>query len=329
MTKFNCTKQNENYLLNFFKGLACIGVVFIHFHFPEIFGKIIAKIFHFAVPLFFMIAGFYSYKKDLNTIKRRLIKIAKILFYSLLLYTVYYFIFHCITNSLTNWLISEMKFKSFVNFFILGRVDYAYPLWYLVTMLETYILWFFVVKHNKENLFVRMLPILFILKFISNSYVDTMNLRWYLKCDFITAALTWFTLGYYINANKNYIIQIKNYFTILLGAIGLGIALYPIILKTSINISCIGLFLYAISIFIIGIKYPNKKISNILVYIGKNLSLYIYILHLLIGTTIISLAKTLLKIDIHSTLYTPILIAISTILISYIIDKINLSLKSS
>lgn len=322
MTNTVCDDK-QNHLLDFLKGIACIGVVFIHFHFPEPFGNLISKICQFAVPLFFMIAGFYAYNRNSSTIKRRLIKIAKILLYSLLLYTVYWFISHCITHTLTSWLTQELRLKSLVKLVVFCTVDYAIPLWYLIAMLQTYILWYFVVRKKKENVLICTLPVLFIARFICTSYVETFCLSWCLKINFITCALNWFLLGYFINKNKEYIIKIPNYLIALSGLIGLLIALSHILFKTSIDISCVGLFLYVAAIFITGIKYSNMKISNILVYIGEKLSLYIYISHSLIGCLIIFLAKILLKVDIHSTWLTPIIVAISTIVFSYFTYKIN------
>lgn len=44
--------KTKNRCLNFLKGIACIGVVFIHIPFPDVFGEIVVKIARFAVPLF-------------------------------------------------------------------------------------------------------------------------------------------------------------------------------------------------------------------------------------------------------------------------------------
>ena len=47
-------------MLNFIKGIACIGVVFIHVGFPGKFGLIIAKLCQFAVPIFAMTANTFA-----------------------------------------------------------------------------------------------------------------------------------------------------------------------------------------------------------------------------------------------------------------------------
>ena len=72
----------ENVKLNLVKGFACIGVVFIHVTFPGLAGEIISSASSYAVPIFFMIAGYYAFGKDEKTIKRRLVKIIKIFIFA-------------------------------------------------------------------------------------------------------------------------------------------------------------------------------------------------------------------------------------------------------
>ena len=53
-----------NNKLNFLKCFACIGVVFIHITFPGRFGEIVRLGADYAVPVFFMIAGYYAWGKN-------------------------------------------------------------------------------------------------------------------------------------------------------------------------------------------------------------------------------------------------------------------------
>ena len=52
--------MDRNQCLNFLKGLGSTGVVFIHITFPGLTGEIISKMAQFAVPVFFMITGYYA-----------------------------------------------------------------------------------------------------------------------------------------------------------------------------------------------------------------------------------------------------------------------------
>ena len=54
-------KTGRNRCLDFFKGIAALGVVFVHITFPGIFGKCISAIGSCGVMLFFLISGYYAY----------------------------------------------------------------------------------------------------------------------------------------------------------------------------------------------------------------------------------------------------------------------------
>lgn len=70
MESENIVKNNRNQLLNFLKGISCIGVVFIHIKFLEMIGKVVSKLSCFEVPVFFMIAGYYAFGCSENTIRK-------------------------------------------------------------------------------------------------------------------------------------------------------------------------------------------------------------------------------------------------------------------
>lgn len=82
----------RNELLNVLKGIACMGVVFIHIKFPGLVGEIVSKFFNFAVPVFFMTAGYYSFGCTENAVKRKLAKIIKIFIYAYVCFFSYHIV---------------------------------------------------------------------------------------------------------------------------------------------------------------------------------------------------------------------------------------------
>ena len=56
--------KKTNNSIDFFKAIACIGVVLIHCRFPGVVGILIRTIARFAVPFFTMISGFYLISSD-------------------------------------------------------------------------------------------------------------------------------------------------------------------------------------------------------------------------------------------------------------------------
>ena len=84
-------RTNTNHFLDTIKGVACICVVFIHIHFPGVLGDVVARLSNFAVPIFFMTSGFFSFSYDRcwknKVLKRRAKRILLMAFWTTLLYT--------------------------------------------------------------------------------------------------------------------------------------------------------------------------------------------------------------------------------------------------
>ena len=79
--KLNMKKQ-RNYSLDLLKFISSFLIVCIHFKISGETGKLITIIGRFAVPVFFMVSGYYSYNDDEHHIKNKIlnIKYIKIIF---------------------------------------------------------------------------------------------------------------------------------------------------------------------------------------------------------------------------------------------------------
>jgi surface polysaccharide O-acyltransferase-like enzyme len=313
-------KGNRNQFLNFLKGVGCIGVVFIHITFPGLAGQIISKISAFAVPVFLMIAGYYSFGCSEATIKRRMIKILKIFIYGYICFLVYTVAIQIKGGALGEWIKAHYTIKSLIKYVVFCTIDFAIPLWYLIAMLETYILWYFVVKYKKEHIFINLMPLIFLFRIVLTTICETNDFAWFWKINFVTCALSLFLFGYYVHGNEKKIIEkTSNVSLINVSIIGCIISLIPIIFNTAINFSCIGTLFYSTSLFVIAIKNSNVNIYQPIAYLGDKLSLNVYIFHVLIGGVISVIFKHILKINIESALYLwtrPIITVILTIMFS-------------
>lgn len=325
--------KQQNIMLNFLKGCACISVVFIHIKFPGLFGQTVHKLSGYAVPVFFMIAGYYAYDIDASVIKRRLNKILKIFILGYSCFFVWNVFLKITTGGeLINWLINLITLKKAIYFFIFCTIGYAIPLWYLIAMAETYMLWYFVIKKNSEDYMVRIAPLLFLLQIFLTSYCETMDMSWSYKINFLTRSLTWFLLGYYFHTENGK--RYKNISTakLLLGVIIVCIiTIIPTLFDIALKFSCIGYIPYAGCLFLIALKYPEKSISKPIEYIGDKLSLNIYIFHVIIASIIAICLRNILNVDISNNLIylwsRPIITVIVTIVFSHMLTTIGFKTK--
>lgn len=316
--------MKRNNCLNLLKFVACFGVVFIHVPFPGIFGEIIKYLSGFSVPLFFMISGYYSYDCNYKRIKNKLIRILKILLFAYILYLFYNIIVSIKNNDFPAWLIRYYNFHNIILSFIFCTIWWAIPLWYLIAMTEVYLVWLFVVKRGAQSKFTRFTWILLLLELILTIYVDSTGINWLYKTNFVCRGMSWFMLGYLVKEKyEDNLDKISNMKLMCVTFLGIIIILSFILFKPTIDYSCLGILFMSPSLFLIGVKNPNIKITRFIEFIGDKLSMYIYIFHLMISWLIMSQVKFLgINIDgIYSYFY-PIFTLTVTILISALFNLI-------
>lgn len=301
----------------------------MHITFPGMFGQIIKYASAYAVPIFFMIAGYYIYRKGTEEVKRRLLKIIKIFFYAYILFFAFKLTLAIKEHEVGLWFATNFNWKTPVKYIVFCTIDFAIPLWYLIAMIETYVIWLFVVKYKKEDKVVKIFPLLFILQILLTSYCETMQLQWFWKMNFITRAMPWFLLGYYMHTEEFEKIQdLESYKLIIISVIGCIIAIIPTLLNLSFKFNVIGYIPYAFGLFTLTLKNSSTSVCKIIEYIGKNLSLYIYIFHIIIDGIISFIINNILKINDSIYLWCrPVVILFCTIIVSYIFYYIMNKIK--
>lgn len=325
METTNMEREDRNSFLNFLKGLGCIGVVFIHVMFPGLTGEVISKLSQFAVPVFFMVAGYYALGCSEAVVKRRLKKILKVFIYGYLLFLVYGLVGQLIKGNgiIMEWIKTNYTLKALIKSVIFCNIDFAIPLWYLIAMLETYILWYFVVKYKKEIFFVKWIPVLFLYNLFLTTICETNGFEWFWKINFVAKALPWFLFGYYVHSiGKEQIDKTKNVVLAICAVSGCVVALIPIIFDTTINFSCVGILFYATALFVIAIKYPDIVICKSIAYVGDKLSLNVYIFHVLVAGVIDFAFQLAFHVDTDGNVFLwikPILTVIATIMFSWML----------
>lgn len=316
----------RNTMLNLLKGFACIGVVLIHITFPGMVGEIVKITSAYAVPVFFMIAGYYAFGKNEETVKRRLIKIVKIFIFAYFVFFVFKALLAFKNNELTEWLASSYSIKEIVKSVVFCTIDFAIPLWYLIAQIETYIFWYFAVKLKKENLIVRVLPVLFIIQVVLTTFCETNGLEWFWRVNFVTRSLTWFALGYYLHTvPEEKIKKLSDKKIIVCALVGLIIVLIPTVFGLKIKFTSVGYIPFATALFVMALKHGERSICKPLEYLGDKLSLWIYIFHVPTSMMLKLVLKTLFGVSTDNGVYLwihPILTLFAVIIISYVFNLI-------
>ena len=277
-----------NKSLNILKCIAAICVINMHCTYYDSSkpGIIIDAIIRFAVPIFFMISGYYSYfkKEDINKAekyKNRIIKIVGLIILSWIVYVPSRYLLFGRNVGFIEYFKNLYNEESIFKLIFLNISPLAGHLWFLYALVYCYILVLILNKYDINiNKLYKYIPILLFVSIILGEFsifTGRQILPIYIR-NFWMYALPYFLMGYLINERKIYN-KVSNKSIYLIGILSiisviierLGVSKYDMY---------IGTISLSIVIFIWCINNANISGFNILAWIGKNISSYIYLLHL-------------------------------------------------
>lgn len=145
-------KRNET--LDTLKGFACLAVVILHCPFPTKIGSILTIYTRFAVPLFFIISGYFCRfsvsSSDFTKLKKKMSHVLHILAIGLLLYGIGGV---CINGGLLAGGITEIEVLDWVFFNAVPKNIFPYGghLWFLFALLYCYPMYYLLNKLFKGS----------------------------------------------------------------------------------------------------------------------------------------------------------------------------------
>lgn len=305
----------RNYSIDTLKLICAIFVIFIHTPQPEVLENYITPLVRCAVPIFFMISGYYTYgKKDLtHTIKKRVTHLLTI-FGVVFLFS---FLFFIIANGKDS--LEHLSILFSHNFILLNSVPYCMHLWYIIAYIYVLLIILLVEKFNLYKWLFFLTPILLLTALTIGKYSEIILGNCYptnYTRNFLFTGLPFFALGMIIKRAKQLPnIYISGIFCIIFYILGV---------IEVINIKNLGdwyattIFL-SLSIFILFINIKQGK-DNILSKVGREDSLYIYLLHFIIATGITLLSNRFPYLPYLSALITLSL----TLIFIYILRKLKI-----
>lgn len=320
----------KNKSLYTIEGLACICVIFIHCKFPGELGRIIEFFSRYAVPVFFIVSGYFTYDANNEKLKSKAIKLLKIFLCYIIFYYILLHVQNFITNDTYSFIELNKKIFNFKNVFLLimlNRTSIIIPhLWFLLALVYCYIFRYFTKREKFEKLY-KYIPYILILTYIlsivpniisNNSNTNALVRNW------LMYGIPFFVIGINIKNNLDRISNIKNNRLIIFSILGI---LLIGLERTFINIFdkelfldvYIGNIIFVISIFILAINNPKLFDIKILSNIGEKHSLNIYLIHY----AIIRIINILDKKEIINGYFKPILVFIIAYIISAIIIKVK------
>ena len=276
--------RNTN--LDVVKGLSAYLVIIIHYSFPigSEYATAIARI---AVPLFFMISGYFC-KGEWGEIKRKIVYQLKIYIVGELIYLIHYGYYNYALGTEGEWLRSFVNIKTIFDALVYGESKLFIGGWFLLALCQVYLLFFIIKKYNLYKLACIFIPLLIVWNWLCPRVLTFINVDVFHLVDLkVLRATPFFMLG---NLWKKKEDEVRSLFS--KGGMYIFIALGVIAIFVEKNyldkmgiqkdwFIYIGTILVIIGCFAWALYCPQVK-KSILAYVGKNLSMYIYVLHILV-----------------------------------------------
>ena len=279
----------------------------------------------FAVPVFFMITGyFYSSVKQRNREYAQIKKTIKLFLYSSFLYFIWDLLKCILTNeSIAAYLYSCLSLKAWIRFVCFNKPLLSEHLWYLAALIYVLVIVLAADKYSNREKLYKFLPFLLLLNIILGNYstvIFGVRLPLMISRNYLFCGLPFFLLGDIICKKQSSFTQNQLLFFAVLSAI-FTVAENAVLLNCGVlfNTDCfIATPFLAYSLFMLALR--NRTVSSGSLWaktaqLGKTAATIIYIIHpiaiSIIGRAVAVVARYVPHLDIVWAHAAPIVIFVS------------------
>lgn len=159
-----------------------------------------------AVPLFFMISGFFYARLQEGAKLKQLKKVFILLVFSLALFTAFELLrLSAHGEALALWFTKFATADYWLNFLLFNDPDISMHLWYLCALFYVLLILFFAEKRISLGRLYILIPILLLLNLLLGTYASALFFRYLhirVSRNFLFCGLPFFLLGHYIYARR-------------------------------------------------------------------------------------------------------------------------------
>lgn len=275
------------------KAIAAFCVVVIHY--PLAFRYEFYPLIYTAVPLFFVITGYFLYKEDhtatINSCKKQLRKIVRITLIASLVYYIYKVIISYLSGG--GFIPPFYSIYDVIIWIVFG-FNFSGPLWYMTALCWSLLIIMILYKLGWQKL-LYLTPLSFILYNIVLAYpLRDISLPWYFETNFISSGLPWISVGIFIKKNEQRINQLFSttviWITLAITLVLRYVEQYCFVgaePRALINIPLV------IIIFTLCLRYKSFGQNSVIANLGRKHSTNIYLYHSLVGGAILFICSSL------------------------------------
>ena len=296
--------SSRKFGLDVLKFICSFMVICIHIPFPEPVNTIVLPITRIAVPIFFMITGyFYSVTKERNSQVRQIKKIAKLFLGANALYLLYKLFKNLLQGkTLLEFFNGVFNLKSLLKFILLNESPFGSHLWYLGAIVYVLIIVFFFEKKWGIEKLYPLIPFLLLTDLFLGKYSLLIFAREFpliLVRNFLFVGLPYFLMGDLFYKIKP---KIKSQNLIWLTILFVSTTLLERFVVGIFNVNAtrdhyISTTFLAASVFLLAINCKNM-VDNYFVkkicFVGSTLASSIYVLHPIIIDVISKIIRSVI-----------------------------------
>ncbi len=331
-------KRNDG--LDFLKFICSFMVICIHKGFPEPINKIFIPIARMAVPIFFVITGyFYSNTKETSKDKQQIRKMGSLSLGANFLYLLYSIVKAVVnTKDIQKYIVGLFNLKVWINFILFNDSPFNGHLWYLGAILYVLLIIYFYGKKRDIKRLYPIIPILLLTDLILGKYSLLLigrEFSYIYVRNFLFVGLPYFLIGHALFVTKPEIekkdcLQYTLVFagTTILERLSLG--MMGINATRDHYLSTTFLAIFA---FLFALKSNNAVHNGIYkncCWIGNKLAIYIYILHPILINFLEKVQAIMIHNDVINTILAylkPFLVFSMSIIVSMILYLLKIMFK--
>lgn len=294
MEKLNINeKKQRNYSLDFLKIISAFMIVCIHFKFSGSVGEVAVIIGRFAVPVFFMISGYYSYNVDCRKIKNKILHIAKIYFCALVLYfcfNIAVFIYAGQYREAIWYASTYFRIRYVLTAVLFNESLTAMHLWFMGALIYSYLIQYFIVRMNiKDRIVYVASGVLLMINIAFGVGPSVFGIplpaflaKNYILRNFLFLGFPLFAFGQLLRKKEDSVLNgVKNYHIAILIIIAVveAFVMRGIAWKKDLYA---GSLLMGFALFVIALKMKNKTYNPKILAVF-NTSTNVYLIHIMVG----------------------------------------------
>lgn len=148
------------------------------------------------------------------------------------------------------------------------------------SLIIVYLMLLSVKRYDLCRMAYKFLPVLFLLRIWGCVITYTFDLSWHLRGNFLISGLPWLFLGNYIAYKSDFLNKWSNKKLLWLIVCGAVYIVICMVFAWKVDITEVGVVVYATSLFLLAVKNPKKSINAKIEILGERYSLNIYIIHI-------------------------------------------------